>query len=451
MIFSAPHSLRVGKVAARLRGKNFANDSPDTPDISPQAADAIIQEVRAAVPPTARLNARTIATIALNVYERLHTTVPGVLVSIGLLGAYAVTLLMALVFAGVALGYRLDKKADFTPAIPIIPQLVYDGERSTKGSLTIEDNANPPVTIIGAFATPDAARQAFEKIELPASSGGTLITLFGQSLFVTTVTPDVDRQKELQKNMSALARTVMMENRASNQAFVYLQCAARDESSAKELFSEIDGYLDMPFAFYLWPPWAAHDDVTENQKQSERRARATYRRLIDQEGKVHQHPRLRRISSQITSAIRSGDKAAIGPLQKEFGEAYDEIRQSEFKKLMESNDAGIDRDTVAIYLQRPQGTNSAVAEKKWHLDLGKRMGQVPFSGEASTRSAADVGTTTGFIHRKKNLLKLETLSFRRTDLGLPTLAEFLRTNGCSNIRYAITNFEADLDEDESEK
>ena len=99
MLLTAPATFRIARVAHRLRARGVSAISADQQTIPRETAETIIDEITSSVP--GPHTDKTLASLALSVFEKLNSTPPSLGASILLSLAYVGSLLFAVLFAGV--------------------------------------------------------------------------------------------------------------------------------------------------------------------------------------------------------------------------------------------------------------------------------------------------------------------------------------------------------------
>jgi TPR repeat protein/Zn-dependent protease len=95
MIIALPRSLRSARIAEQLRLEGVSLASPNSQDIPPEFAHAIIDKLRGTG--SGRMNAKALAQQTLDIFQRLNATPPSFLPTIGLIGVQTSLLLVAVV------------------------------------------------------------------------------------------------------------------------------------------------------------------------------------------------------------------------------------------------------------------------------------------------------------------------------------------------------------------
>jgi hypothetical protein len=187
------------------------------------------------------------------------------------------------------------------------------------------------------------------------------------------------------------------------------------------------------------------------------RARYTYQRIQNGFLAMYQDPKYKSAIDELVPKRKSKKKDELTKIMSEIEKFSAEFQRETLLELKRDTSGRLDAVLIDLYLQEPERSSSLPAPSngpseertKWWKEIGERLGK---ASETSSRLPATesgwFALKSGLVQQKGATLRLQYLRFWRTDLGLPALAEFLCSRGCTDIRYSLQSFADEDEEDE---
>ncbi len=429
MLFTSPTAFRMARIAHRLKARGLSTVSQDQQTIPRETAETIIDEIKASLP--GNHTDKTLATLTLNTFEKLNATPPSIGASVLLFIVYIGSLAVALVFAGVLIVAGPGK--DLAPAAlsqPVVPHLEYSCNTTRQVG---QISGVPASMLISTYDNRAEAEEAFADIRDSTNEVG---TLFGQTIFRAVPHPKA----------SSTNSKDMIERPLSNQlAMVFVSCLAADEASAIALTNELQAYFDVAQVFLIPPAWTSVPEVSAEDRAARKNTWRTYQRIQGDFETISRDPKYKQLVDELFRMSGKKTQAAREKAFQQLATFSREFKQRKLLELKEQKVEYIDKALIAIYLREP-GDYSRPDYQSWRDELGVRLGKASQTDQGlPTTESGWYALKLGSMRRQGATVHLEHLLFRRTDLGLPALVEFLCSKSCSDIRYALQSPEHDED------
>jgi Zn-dependent protease len=444
MLLGIPLILRRGRVAAELRRAGFGPSSSDDQRIPPGVADAIIARLKGGAARKVKQTNKAVAQSTLAVYELLCNRPPGWLASIGFgivhVSAIALAAILAVALFAAKGGSlaALARSAAAAPKLSISPSQI---ETAGEQQPSVERR-----TIVANFPTLSEARSAYASI-VPALGPGEAIERFGQTLLIAFPAKDDSARKRHLAEIEQRTRTFSVSGARFGGAMLRLTCVAPDELSAERIRDEVQGYLDVPTALHLIPPWSPEAAASGGDWNRFSLARSTYRRLLRAGQTTPQDPGQKDLSARMQEALRRGDNDEYKRIVSQQVRLFAQRRQDDLNRLRAINDGTVDQLMVENYTSLPQPTGAdddgegegapALPDYKSpaYQAMARRMGQLPLVDGRPTPAATRFSTEFGSILNQGAALNLPYWSFDEPIEGAAALINWLYRRGCSSMRY----------------
>jgi len=432
MLVTIQMSFHVATVTQRLRAGGV--EAGTTPDgkWATDAVERIIAEVRASGGKSQQPT--DLATIVLQVFERLNARPPGILPSLGLVSLYFLGLGTALV-AWVALFMfpgRFSEESE---------PLAYHGIFEFKGAAVADGLGIDIVdTIAASFPSAEAAGEFY------AGWTGDLaerVTLLGPAVFVVGVDLSPARRREIRRLMQEGGAEVYD---PAQDIFPYLRttvrCLGPSVGATGALSTELAEYLNMPPSMRLWPPWADRGEIDAAVLQAEQSARQIYRRIEEVVAHTHRDPRLGTFIEELYGRGYTSDPDRREMLEQQYRAKLQELRTEALRGLRDEPD--MNADLIDLYLKQPVAPSSTEEYSTyiedyhgWLAEWGRHMGQVPLREGQPVGLAAQSIATSGTALPEEESLIIIGLTFHRMDVGLPALLQYLEKNGFRDVTFTL--------------
>jgi Zn-dependent protease len=448
MAISLPVAFKLAKVTDKLRATPLPPPLPSEDRIPTQTAQAIITEIKAALPKGA--GKKAIAQHTLNVFETLNAKPPGVWASIGLLAAHAGGFLTVVLFGTLLVIAQHGGFGDFFKAAVRQPQHGFHcGDTFTWRGKEAPDHLPLPGNLL--IATLDARAKAAATFagltnRLPANSQ---LTLFGDSvLLALPAQDDAAREKwfdELQTYSTNLF--VAVSNQPVN---VRLMTIAPTTEAATNMNRELRDYFEVTAGLNLIPPWSPATNTPGFDAKV--RARRDWRRIGQEETKAWSDPALKAFGAKISAASKRGAAAELKRLIEEQQKLGEELQRQARERLRTSSTNGIDPDLLDLHaaLAKLDFTNR-VARVAVLRRVAAKLGEVAYQADRPAPGADAFGTTYGSTARHGLVIEIPFAAFRDPSVALPALMQWLCDRKCAGIRYEFVGSYPNTDFDELEE
>lgn len=464
MLVGLPTAYRVARVVYRLRKSGFDAHSPDACTVPVETARVLHHELRKVLP--ANTAVRTTAQLTLNAFELLNAKPPGLLASLALIGIHGFSfiagliLLLGLVFSQNPLFKQMIQGAG-EPQHPLEAARVIKWE----GRDAREAGKKGVNTIVANFANPREARKSYQELaaKLPPQAS---VTLFGQTVLVTLPDKENDFREKWVKELNQRCNDVLMQQADTLVSFE-LNCSAPNAEAAKRLADEAAEYFELPERMHAIPPWSPEHRITEQ----DRKARRTYLE-IKGKGEIYRDPRWTTLNDRIREARQRGDKEAIAKLTKERHQLFQDLTKEHLQRLRNEGEAKWDlalldsyekspppevagfldenvedEEVAEVDMEKQEKQEKQIAQwqkdiKKWELEFGSHLGQLPLEGDEPAAGAnrfSARGTATA-PNRQLHF----GMDFERPADGAPALIKWLSQKDCVKMKY---DFQPGLEED----
>jgi hypothetical protein len=224
-------------------------------------------------------------------------------------------------------------------------------------------------------------------------------------------------------------------------------CLAPDEASATALTNQLQLYFEIVDMFLIPPPWASVALRNGENHAAYTNAWRTYQRIQADFATIDRDPKYRQLMDEFLAKSGKKTQAARERTLEEIETVVREFNRRKLSKLKEDNREDLDIALIDIYLREPPRSDFVSPEYQgWRAELGLRLGKAPETAEGLPATESGwYSMKLGSVRRQGVKLYLDYLLFRRTDLGLPALVEFLCSKSCSDVRYALQDLSSDED------
>ncbi|MEX0727194.1 MAG: site-2 protease family protein [Planctomycetaceae bacterium] len=454
MLLGSMHAYRCGKIAAKLRREKVTFSSTDDGSVPLDAVARIVGELQES---SQSYDAKVLATLTLNVYETLNSKPPGWFASLSLLGLHAGSLATAVVFLSVFFvtkhGGGLENVARMIAGQP--EQVFVCGSTvSWQGKEFDAAGAIPRNTIVLKRDEEESAARLFDQLsnELPPQ---TAMRRMSQTLLIGIPDDNAVRQQWL-SNLERHDPNVFVIT-AELPRMVRISCIAENEKAGELLDDELQQYAASTEMLTI-PPWEVGDSRDAAERTRHLKARKTLIELNERSIIDYEDPELARLGREQNDASRRGDNEKLKALTKQYGDRMQELREQRRKSMKESPDADWDLDVVTMYFDNLESAKllgeDATEEQyqEWELQrtehnlkLGKLLGQLPLQDGKPIPGSDKYALHYGYMSRAGLFLEL-TFSARDTYEALPTIAGWLCSRGCIEIKFDIISNEFDDDD-----
>lgn len=436
LIFTSSTTFRISTLVQILRKKGVVTET--TPDglPAPVTINQILLLLRGGIP--ADVTPRTIAGLSLQIFEKLNTRPPGVLASLGLLGFYVATLVAALLFVALSLApqaWEKDQK----------PEMVFQGNYATYGQISdkVKDDESL-LTLICHQQTAAAASDTYHSVVAQAQPGET-VTLFGQTVFITSDFFET-RAKFWMFELLTKGRVLSEHHGRHQMVFVNLQATVKDSGTAQKLRDLLNEQIRLGRELQAQPVWSFPTNWNETKRTNIARARDTYDYLKQAEQRAETDLQVVAARKAYQEAIGQQQTNELVTLSNKLSAVTSNAWHKELTLLQTSKAGALDTNLLRLYLAMPAdllGGNAKAStnaqDQAWSLAMGELLAAP--AGTSNTLAATSALLTKGTVRVDGNTLYGDKLFFQRTDVGLPALANYLLTNGCTEIHYSIPDAE----------
>ncbi|HEX5269869.1 MAG TPA: hypothetical protein VFW33_05255, partial [Gemmataceae bacterium] len=457
LALALPASWRVARVAERLRRKGGLAASPDGVTVPPEAARAIIAELRAdqRAPQPANLLAQRV----LAVFENLNARPPEVPATLALLGVHAggflAAVLLAVVFTAGRMGV-FDRwhapRRDPTPN-------AYTPGTSGEWRGVNADAGAASFTMAATFADEETARGRFAALpaDLPPEAA---LRLFGRSLLLTL---PADREAERgvwAERLRTRGGTVAGRG-ARTRLNVSLSCRFGSEEGAREAERELRAYFGTGTPQLLLPPWsAAWRDLPAAERDKYQKARRSLVRLHELSGKASQQPEVTALTADMLKAARAKDTGESRRLAEAYRQAQQAAEERLLGELLADQGDELDGSVVEVWRrerQRYRENGDAEADgrpaearagdlrkdiARLQVEMAHLLGALPLQGDVPILGSAVEAAHGGFVTRNGSAVTIAG-AFVYPHSGLPALADWLGERATPPVRYGIDSEEED--------
>ncbi len=531
-----PAAFKIGKLATDLRRRPiempeaasavalvpvapptlpYAPDAPMQPAVDEHAipapiAEAIIDHVMATFPKVK--GAGRIASLTVQVYERLTNRPPGVVASIGFgflhVGSFvaALLLLTMLTISQNPHFWEMNAARSINPThvveagemvtvgeFPPVPRVVAKPAASSASFNPLPPRGHD--TIVATFPTSAKARATFEETQtkLPAPAA---LVYFGQSVFLAV--PSVDKAacaKWFEEFETRTDDVFIESNDDSTLASFTLKCRAASAAQASAGKEELSAYFQLPSTFRLIPPWADPrlDGRSAEQRARHELARATYRKL--RRGLAGEAPELKALRDQQNRATRRNDQVELQRLREQEMELEFTLNMAAFERIRDGADGPVDRELADRYIALeaaeqqerksvrnssptnakpvdPAGSGPAAAEsieedsgdveqagrmriyqrffRRQCDELAPLMGTLPAAPDASSTAGPGLNCMPrhGYVQVASAKQLVITVTFEDLAVGTPALIRWLASRGFGDFKYDLELDEAYEDDED---
>ena len=417
----------MSKVTDALRRTTLPPPLPGEDRIPVASAQIIIGAVKAQMP--AKSTNKSIAQLALNVFETLNARPPGVLGTLGLLtiqgGAIVLTLLCGFLLI-------LDKHGGglgaFASAALRQPQHTLDCGSHARWSGEAAAPAGPCNTTVTTFRRHIEAQGAFAHLtnQLPPTAS---LCLVGDSLLLKLpADDDASRERwftELQK--LSTNTFVALTNRT---VLFSMMCLAPTASAATNLEEELRDYFHVAGLTEFIPTWAPA--AWKAEFESKRLARRTWGQIDESMGKLWQSSDTKALKVNMAAAMRRGAQAEMERLSKEQTRMRKDLETQTYARLRAG---GCDAELLDFHarLAALHYTNR-IERASVVRQMAVRLGGVS-SEDGDSAKPAPRYDATGYVVRHGLLLEMRWMGFKDATTGVPALMDWLCQKRCRNLKY----------------
>ncbi|HXI68723.1 MAG TPA: hypothetical protein VNN22_00020 [Verrucomicrobiae bacterium] len=437
MTISLPVIIKLGMVTDKLRQTGLPPSPPGDDDIPAPAAQAIINEVKAAFPKNA--SNKVIAQHTLNVFETLNARPPNALATIGLMilhgGAFFIAILFSLLLFIGKVGGGLG---DFTRAAMHQPTHSFRCGDSQQWRGT-EAGGNPSAShnlLVANFKKHDQAAAEFKQLtgQLPSNAR---LTVFGDSLLLSLpVTDDAARDKWFDQLQTATTNVFVA---ISNQpVMVNLDFIAPTQTAATNLLRDLRDYLQAGSDMHLAAPWSS--EARKPGFEASRYARHEWEHINSVATDIGENPEINDYSRKIAAAEKRGAQSEVDRLEKELNQFEQKLQNDAREKLRSAATNSV--DTILIDLNAEQSrlnytnrTEHAVLARK----IAACLGEVSYNGDKPDPAADAPGAAMGVVSQHGLLVQMMWVQMNDASVGLPELAAWLCDHGCVGIKYDLVS------------
>ena len=432
---SLPLAFKLARVTDSLRKANLPQPLPDEDQIPVPTAQAIIKEVKAALPKG--VSNKAIAQHALNVFETLNAKPPGALATIGLMTVHGGAFFLVIIFSLVLILGKFGGLGDFAKAAIRQPQHSFKcgSVQRWEGKEAGHDSSPPHNLLVATFNKHDQAVNEFTQLtgQLPPTSR---LTLFGNSLLLALPAgDDAAREKWFDQLQSATTNVFVA---VSNQpVMVTLTFIAPTAMAATNISREIRNYTGIPAGIQLIPPWSP--EAKRPDFETSRQARLEWHRIDLELAKIRRDPSLTNYPARMAAAMKRGDTKEASRLQSEQEKLNAELRAKTYEELRNRPTNRIDSALIDLHQRLRMLSYTNRTERTAILqELAPRLGRVKYEGDKPAPGADAYGSGSGAVLRHGLLVEIEWLSLNDATAGLPALTDWLCDLGCQQIRYEIS-------------
>ena len=451
ILISLPTTFRLARLTRQLRRSGLDWRSADGKEVPLAAALAISREVKTVLPGTHHL--KILATHTLTVFQRLNAVPPGGVVTAVLLAVYLGSMVAAFLGIGMIFAGREGLLGVGANSFLTEPQCRADAPLIEPRGVEVEvrrlSTYRDPCLVLTLSNSVDAAL-----VDRVAGilGPGERVRGFGQTLFVSGERVGKERLPSL--GLGARCTNAFLEVPLSNNcASVSLVCRGPDAARAAELAKELEAYFSGA-SLHLWPPWLAPTNRPLDQQETIARRVHTWRLLDGLEAVAANDPETKKLEVAtrrrfpFPTRSRAERSAAFEAYHVARGRAY----EREVNRLRESKakDPLLDTEMLEAYVRVNESskTTNYVATAEARKELERRVECVSFEGSLPVEAEGWRGAIFGSASVRGPTLSCVFVLFRRTEEGLPLLADYLRQKGCTDLRYSL--FHGDPGAEDSE-
>jgi Zn-dependent protease len=439
MLINIPVAYRLARIATSLQQRGIPPVADGDEKIPADTAKAIIDEIKK----TARTpqSNKMLAQQTLQIFETLNARPPGWLATIGLLFAHVGSLGIAVIFAVVfTVGQRSttqDFLARFTDAQP--KHTLECGTLLSWGNnQKLEATTNQGITLIANFSKPTDAMKSYEALtnRLPSTAS---LKVFGDSLLLSLPAEQAASRKQWLAELHQGTKNVFVENTNFPTVFS-LSCRAPNADLAREIESELEGYLSTLEDVSLIPPWYPSENRSPEERAQHQLARKTYLILQRAEYPDDDGPELKELQKKLVAAMREADQAEADAIRKKINQRSETLRKKAFEEIRNGSKGPVDTNLANLFIaahSSSDGLNETNREPI--LKMARCMGQLPLVNDNASPNDERFSANRGLVSRTGTTLQLNWLRFNRTIDGAPVLVEWLCNKGCTDFKY---NFNA---------
>jgi Zn-dependent protease len=449
MLMSLRTSYRLAEVVRRLRQRGLNAVSPDAQTIPPEAAVAIVGELRASFP--SNIGSKNMARFTLQVFESLNARPPDWPASLAFIVFHGGAFFVGLVFCALFTVAQHGGLREFlqTAANPPKHSLDSAAVLSWRGPEADQAAGAGTSTIVADFASRSKAEDAYRKltVQLPPQAA---VTLFGQTLLIALpANDDVACQRWLGE-VKRICPQTSLDSAEAGCPFT-LTCIARDTEEAKAIADDAEQYFKIPAMVCPIPPWSKEHALSPKH----RKARRTFLEIQNRRVAQYDHPQIASLRERIVKAAERQDREALVRLSQKRYELTVQLQREALEKMRQEGPAHWDLELVDLYLHAPgpqaaeflddaqleeqfdAETVAADFEKyqEWAIELGARLGQLPLADGVPVGGVDRYACRCGTVSRAGLLVRFAGVNFARASDGAPALADWLAGKGCVDLKY----------------
>lgn len=451
-LLALPAALIQGKVATGLRRRGFTPSADDDDSVPFQTAETIFGELETLG--KGKFNTKTLATHAVQVFERLNATPPNWLETLGLSAVYFASIAAAIISLGVVSVFHFDPakldeaaaESEKKPAPAPTLDARYNGEFHHQ-SATQTDEKSGTRFLIAQFPSSDDAQRAYA--QLAAAPAPTVdLAHFGQSVLVQVPAKKNNPAKKFADTLAQAGGTVSDDGDRKGWFTLNLAATAPSPVIAAQLHHSLDVWLNLPNDLRPPAPWTGESDP------SIQRAGETWLKIQDVKNQASQSPEVRRRERQsFLTAIFHRGKNGFSQ-NRDAAAARDQAQRAAVERLRATHDPAMDDDVLAHELQRPPfSLTDRNPLNKWRADLrqlvtqqvsspAKALAEAPEDADADEEDdAMEDGNwrdnVRGNIELARLTITLKNLHFGTPARDFPALADWLVARGCTGLRYGV--------------
>ncbi|MBS0189729.1 MAG: site-2 protease family protein [Phycisphaerales bacterium] len=409
-IAGLPRAIKLAEIARALRREGFSPESRDGRTIPAEAADTIIDRIRAKF--SRPIHPRLLAQQTLGVFEDLNTRPPGVLASASLLllyaGSFGAVTLLAVVLVMTGRAKAMDTARDDAqrPQHSLVPEKIRrSGSSAGERSFVAATSAG-------------GGRDLFERATALAKPGES-VTMLGDTVLVSVPKDDLARQRAWAEALAGPSVVVDCEGERAGLMFNFA-ATVPDAAQATKLDQEFGDFFALPGNSKLLPPWAGSPSAEV------RRARDLYLRLEKVE--TDDDPEMQSMNKEFMDLRLDPEKRQA--LTKRFVARRRELHEAAVRKTIEELGSEPERKMAQEYLELIQSAPPAsIFEKETEL-FAPRLGRA--GTEQEWVCAGD-----GYCFVEGQEIFISGLRFNDPSRGPEVLAKWLLENGCRDVRYGV--------------
>jgi hypothetical protein len=280
-----------------------------------------------------------------------------------------------------------------------------------------------------------AATRAF--IELTNQVAGLSLLRFGDSLLLSLPAEDeAARERWFEDFHGRCTNTFVAVSNAP--VMVALTCRAPSEAAGAGLLADLEDYVGSLGTMDLIAPWAP--EAGRPEFSACRQARRDWTFVNEQIANASTNFPFLAYAEKRESAIRRGARAEVARLNEEQERKVQALQTQARERLRAGVPRRVDPALLDLHakLSSPTMTN-AVVRQAVYRELAGKLGQVSYSAAGPAPGANACGLTSGYALRQGLRLNLNWLGFRNVTCGLPAITGWLRSSGCSGIRYELVS------------